>query len=211
MIEKMNYDKAQRMVEARNKSIEMRRQAIDSLKNGEITFHQLVEASFVPANKHLGKLRLMAILEDAYGWPRRRSRAALVKNGFSDKDTINSIRRSQPKVNTFSSLPRMETARWDLKPALGRKYPKEGTLEFVMDTLIEHGLNVDEFKSVKKIEMEKLPPDEETMARMTGEPMSLENKFTHAELTPDEDDLFGDDEDDLFGDDNEISEDDLFG
>ena len=151
----------------------------------------------------------MAILEDAYGWPRRRSRAALIKNGFSDKDTIYSIRRSQPKVNTFSALPRMETSRWDLKPALGRKYPKEGTLEFVMDTLIEHGIDIGDLSSVKSMEREKLPPDEDTLARMAGEPMSLDNKFTHAELTPDEDDLFGSEEDELFDDD--IEEDELFG
>ena len=201
--------KTQRMVEARSKSLELRKQAIESLKNNEITFHQLVEASFIPSNKYLGKLRLMAILEDAYGWPRRRSRAALIKNGFSDKDTIYSIRRSQPKVNTFSALPRMETSRWDLKPALGRKYPKEGTLEFVMDTLIEHGIDIGDLSAVKSMEREKLPPDEDTLARMAGEPMSLDNKFTHAELTPDEDDLFGSEEDELFDDD--IEEDELFG
>lgn len=201
--------KTQRMTEARSRSLEIRRQAIESLKKGDLTFHQLVEASFIPSNKYLGKIRLMTILEDAYDWPRRRSRAALIKNGFSDKDTISSIRRSQPKINTFAALPRMETSRWDLKPALGRKYPKEGTLEFVIDTLIEHGLKIDDLSSVKAMESEKLPPDEETMARMVGEPISLENKFTHAELTPDEEDLFGSDEDDVI--DDETMEEDLFG
>lgn len=188
-----------------------RNEMAQAMVEGKVDFHDIVEASRSKNFDYLKRLKLITILLE-YGWSRKRAKAALIKNGFSERDNVLSIRQNPGKVSLFASLPRMETSRWDLKPKLSTKFPKEGALSDVMNILIEEGF---EFPDNIHIKSEKVIKEEEITDTNNNKVIEDDSLFEEEDIFGDEDSDDDDfDESNLFGDEDDSEgdflEDDLF-
>ena len=107
---------------------EQREQWLTSLRRGEIKFPHVVDLSRGDEYKSLGRIRLVDILAGRPGWTEMTALEAMNHQGFSPKDTIQSIRRSERKVESVSILTQADSDRWRPRPLMPQGWPWFGKL-----------------------------------------------------------------------------------
>ena len=107
---------------------EQRDKWLTSLKRGEVNFKHVVDLSKNEQHKSLGRIRLADILAGRPGWTEMTALEAMNHQGFSPKDTIQSIRRSERRVELFSVLTQADSDRWRPRPLMPEGWPWFGKL-----------------------------------------------------------------------------------
>lgn len=99
-----------------------------SLAAGKVSFSQVVEFSKTHEYRYLSKLRLVDIIAERPGWTTTSAAEILDHNGFTIKDTVQSIRRSPTKVNRMDIIMASDRDNWRARPDMPSGWPWQGKL-----------------------------------------------------------------------------------
>lgn len=130
-------------VNARLANDQKRRDALSALSSGEMTVRELITLSNMDGNGDMNgapyrKIKLVDIMM-ARGWDKDPAVNALIRSGWGKNDKLSDIRKFSLRSADFLMLLRMGQGRWVPKPLLSSGFPKEGSLAFVMDVLVDSG------------------------------------------------------------------------
>lgn len=110
------------------KSRALRDQWFKTLVADEVKFNVVVEMSKTEEYGPLGKIKLLDVLSSRRGWTDITAREAMIHFGFSVKDNIESIRRSNRNVEQFAFLMESNSDMWRPRPSMPKGWPFRGKL-----------------------------------------------------------------------------------
>lgn len=192
-------------------SNKIRQQWANAIAAGTRTFREAVVLSTRKdaPEKALSSLRLVLILSSRPGWSEATALEALVKSGFSAKDNIQSIRRSEKKIELFSLILRTTHDRWRARPTPPQGWPWRGKLSLLVQaagapmpdelvaTLSAHEA-VDPAPVIHNNEADTTPPRAESQSPEVPLPSPApENTDFAALLYADDDDVSSETDDDV--------------
>lgn len=107
---------------------------LNSLIEGEVSFQAVVEMSrdAEGVGRYLSKLRLLDVLSARRGWTKITAVEALQRIGLSERDNLQSIRRSTSKIQRFALLMESTADRWRARPQPPKGWPWSGKLSVLV-------------------------------------------------------------------------------